>query len=103
MVKKVCHLLISYGSKNQVYTSSLLVGLNQASNDHHFIYCHRATNYTQEIEMLVAYDKSKVFAFIKIMKLWILNSQFRKLLKKIGFKTMFKWVWLIDYKIDVLH
>lgn len=103
MVKKICHLLINYGSKNQEYTSNLLAGLNQASKDHHFIYCHRAASNSKSIELVVANDKLRALAFFKIMKLWITNSQFRTLLKEIGLKNMLKWIWLIDYKIDVLH
>lgn len=103
MDKKICHLLISYGNKNQVYTSDLLDSLNKASNDEHFIYCHLQYQKAKGIKVIVPRDRSKISALCCILLLFIKNSDFRKLYRQIGRNEIFKWIWLIDCGIDVLH
>ena len=104
MVKKVCHLLITYGNKNQKYTSDLIEGLNLSSKDKHFVFCHHAYNKAENIKVVVSnVEKRKLKILFKFIRLYVGNVEFRELFKSIGFRDLKKWVWLIACNINVLH
>lgn len=103
MSKKICHILISYGNKNQKYTQDLLENLNESSNDEHFIYCHRNHFDSAKIQSVVSVKQPKVKALFQLIKLCALSGDFRKLAKKLSSRNIYKWLWLISYKIDVVH
>src|SRR5690554_6613615 len=103
MVKKVCHLLISYGNKNQEYTSNLIEGLRESSRDEHFVFCHHAYTIPENIKVVVSYNIKKFNMLLKLLRMYILDKEFRVLFKRLNKKELKKWVWLIEYKINVLH
>ncbi|MCX7549056.1 glycosyltransferase [Xanthomarina sp. F1114] len=103
MTKKICHLLIAYGNKNQNYTSRLLEGLSENSTDMHFVFCHYNFSRPQKTKVVISHSYSLFNAILKSIKHYTNSASFRSLVKEVGLKEILKWIWLIDYKIDVLH
>ncbi len=103
MPRKVCHLLILYGNKNQKYTQNLLENINKHSDDEHFIYCHGKYFTPNKIRLIVSVKQSKFKALLQFIYLFISDRNFRKLSKKLSKRDIYKWLWLIANKIDVLH
>jgi len=103
MVKKVCHLLITYGNKNQDYTSDLISSLNSISTDDHFVFCHHAYTNTNEINVVVSHQINWVELFLSFFSLYFSNQSFRTLCKKVHYSELKKWIWLIRYDIKILH
>ncbi|MGO3183443.1 MAG: glycosyltransferase [Aequorivita sp.] len=103
MSKKVCHLLITSGNKNQKYTADLIENLNKTSGDEHFIYCHRQIAETDKIGVIVSVEQPKRKALLQFLHLYTSDGDYRKLSKKLSKRNIYKWLWLIAYKIDVLH
>lgn len=103
MTKKICHLLVKYGSENQRYTSELLNVMCQNSKDEHFIYCHEKAKKSDKIKVVVSVKQSKFKSLFKFLKFIAFDLEFRKLYKKISKREIYKWIWLIAYKIDVMH
>lgn len=103
MPKKICHLLIFYGNKNQKYTQDLLENIHKSSNDEHFIYCHGKSLEPNKIRLIVSVKQSKIIALFQFLNLFSTDSNFRLLVKSLSKRNIYKWLWLIAYKIDVLH
>lgn len=103
MPKKVCHLLVAYGNKNQKYTGDLIEKLNNSSSDEHFIYCHRKHSNSEHTRVVVSVDQPKINAIFQFLHLYATDNEYRKLSKRLTKRNIYKWLWLIAYKIEVIH
>lgn len=103
MRKKIAHLLISFGNKNQVYTSNLLESLQTSSKCEHFVFCHYAYKRSTTINVIASGKINKLISLLITIKLYASNEYFRTYASKSGRKELFKWAWLMSSGIDVLH
>lgn len=103
MPKKICHLLIVFGNKNQEYTKNLLERLSEASTDEHFVFCHKSFLQSDKIKLAVSAKRPTLKNLFQIIRFYILDSDFRKLTLKINRHNIFKWIGLITTNIDTLH
>lgn len=103
MHKKVCHLLVTYGNKNQKYTGDLIESLNKSSNDEHFIYCHRKLSNPDKTKVIVSVEQPKSKALFQFINQYCSDRNYRNLTKKLSKRNVYKWIWLIAYKVDILH
>lgn len=103
MDDKICHLLISYGHKNQNYTKELLDELAKRNLDEHFVYAHKVIRKSNTVKVLIPLRKPTPGALKFFIQLYSKDIEFRQLLRKVGIREVFKWLPLFYEDIHVLH
>jgi len=102
MPKKICHLLLLYGNRDQQYTQDMLENIKIFSSEEHFIYCHAKKATSHKIMVIESKKNSKITALLQFIGL-LNDLNFRTLIKKLSKYDIYKWVWLAANKIDILH
>jgi glycosyltransferase involved in cell wall biosynthesis len=102
-MKKICHVLIVYGNKNQNYTTELLKGLNNSDSNYHFVYSHAQLRASEGINVFQSKDLSRFKSFLLLISLYIKDQEFRVLYNQVGYKKIYKWLILINLEVDVIH
>lgn len=103
MSKRICHLLITFGNINQDYTQRFLEELSNSSENSHFVFCHQVLTSSQKIEIIHSNQQNKLVGILKYLKFYVINKDFRSMNKKFSKREKFKWIQLVQLKMDVIH
>ena len=103
MNNRICHLLISYGNRNQSYTKELLEGLKTVPGNFHFVYTHRKIEDSPDLLVIESLKKMSFDFLIAFVKVFLKNKDFLKICKICNRAELYRWVRLFQYDIDVLH
>ncbi len=103
MARKICHLLVAFGNKNQSYTTNLLEKINRFSKHEHFVFCHKNYCKSSQIRIFNSHRQNRIVSIFKYVLLYIKDSHFRQLTKNFTRREKYKWIQLLQLNFDVIH
>jgi glycosyltransferase involved in cell wall biosynthesis len=102
-MKKIGHVLIAYGNKNQNYTTQLLRDLSNFSSNYHFVYCHAKLKKNDGLDVFQSKSLTLFKSFLLLFKLHLKDQKFKQLYNQLGYKNLYKWLLFIDQDPEVIH